>query len=82
MTANNEANIGLLGNKQLLLRLGYLQNGSCVTCGIKVGRESTFCGSGHDNHFLSALLADPQSGPLIRQALEIYFATRLNVNTP
>ena len=76
MTTNDGANTGLLGNKQLLIQLGYLQNGFCVTCGTAVGKKSTFCGSGHDNHFLSALLANPQSRPLIREALQIYFATR------
>ena len=78
MTTNSEANIELKGNKQLLIDLGYPPNESCATCGKAAGEGSYFCGnSGHDNHFLSAVLANPKSGPLIREALQVYFANPL-----
>ena len=78
MTTNSEANIELKGNKQLLIDLGYPPNMFCATCGDTAGERSYFCANrGHDNHFLSAVLANPKSGPLIRKALQVYFPNRL-----
>ena len=78
MTTNSEANIELKGNKQLLIDLGYLPDKYCATCGKPVScKDSRFCNNGHDNHFLSAMLANPKSGPLIRKALKAYFANPL-----
>ena len=68
--STSEANLELKGNKQLLIDLGYPPNRSCATCGRQPsGKNSRFCSSGHDNHFLSALLANPASAPLIQEAL-------------
>ena len=78
MLLSSEANIELKGNKQLLIDLGYPPDKSCATCGKAVAsKNSRFCNRGHDNHFLSAMLANPKSGPLIREALQVYFANPL-----
>ena len=75
MVNRNNHGVGLVGPKQAMVREGFVSNGHCYSCGMDVRNGSHFCGRGHDNMLIDALLVNPASAEMMAEAIRAHLAS-------